>query len=192
MTIDASRRLGVKVRFLENNKTWLDSSISFPNLTLKRGGPGHPKITFDQSTKRMKRQKTLDLRKSTPLTELVYATQMELRATGQKEASIVITDILSDSSSPSKYLIAYRNSLETVTMSGGDAVAVVVEAGLSRHQYNVIRSNAPKLYPSYKILQAAKKECYPETAKIKNQDLVTPMMVTPRGDFLKMPQYLQK
>lgn len=42
----------------------MDSSISFPNLTLKRGGPGRPKITFDQSTKRMKRQKTLDLRKS--------------------------------------------------------------------------------------------------------------------------------
>ena len=160
----------IEERFLKNNKTWLNSSSFLHDLTLKCSGPGRPKIPFDQSSERMKRQKTLDFRKSTPLPELLYATQMELKATGQATASKLIEDILSDSSKPSKYSNAYRESLEIVTMSEEDAVALIVEAGLSRHQYNVIRSKAPKIYPSYKTVQAAKKQCYPESDKINVSD----------------------
>lgn len=101
----------------------------------------------------MKRQRTEDLRKSTALPELVYATLMKLRASGQGVASKIIRDILSDPSIHIEYSKTYQLSLETVAMmSGEDAVALLVEANLSRHQYNVLRSKSPKIYPSYKIV----------------------------------------
>lgn len=162
---EAAKRM--EERFYDKNTTWLDSSISFPTRKIKRSIPGRPAIPFEESTDRMKRKKTEDLRKSTPLPELVYTTQMKLKASGQGAASKIIKDILSDPSKPSDYSKAYQQSLEPVLMmSGEDAVAVLVEANLSRHQYNVLRSKSPKIYPSYKIVQDAKKQCYPEPNKI--------------------------
>ena len=45
-------------RFCDKNKMWLDTSLSFPTLKIKRSIPGRPAKPFEQSTKRMKRQKT--------------------------------------------------------------------------------------------------------------------------------------
>lgn len=87
-------------RFFENNKNWLNASISFPRVIVKYG---RPQIPFDESTERMKRQKTIALRRSTSLSELGYATQMELRASGQTEASKVVKEIVTNPSSCSKY-----------------------------------------------------------------------------------------
>lgn len=101
-------------RFCDKNKTWLDTSLSFPTLKIKRSIPGRPAIPFEESTNRMKRQKTYDLRKSTPLSELVYATQVKLRAAGQGAASKVIKDILSSPTRPTKYSKAFKQSLEVV------------------------------------------------------------------------------
>lgn len=142
----------MKERFLKNNQTWLDTSISIFSLILKRSGPGRPLIPFEECTKKIKAAKCLDLRKSKPLPKLTYATQMELKAARQREASKLIENVLSDSSKASEYTKAYRQSIETMTMSGEDALALIVEARLSRHQYNIVRSKAPKIYPSYKVI----------------------------------------
>lgn len=42
------------------------------------------------------------------------------------------------------------------------ALAMFVEADLSRRQYEIIRSTNKKLYPCYKMLQKAKINCYPD------------------------------
>ncbi|CAH1114633.1 unnamed protein product [Psylliodes chrysocephalus] len=123
-----------------------------PLLHVKKSIPGRPAIPFEESTERIKRQRTQELRKSTPLPELVYATKMKLKASGQGAASKIIKDILSDPSKPSKYLKASQQSLETDTMmSREDAVALLVEADLSRHQYNILKSKSPKSSKSRKI-----------------------------------------
>ncbi|CAI6375633.1 unnamed protein product [Macrosiphum euphorbiae] len=151
-------------RFIKDNTNWLKSKVCLPSVTQQLGG--RPKISFEESTERMKRQKTKDLRKSTSLPQLVFATQMKLRASGQTDTSKLVGEIVSDPSSAQKYINSYKQSIETKSMSGDDAVALIVDAQLSRHQYNIIRSKAPKIYPSYKIVQEAKKQCYPQPNKI--------------------------
>lgn len=42
-----------------------------------------------------------------------------------------------------------------------------VEAKLSRHQYNIIREIDKRKFPSYKVIQSAKKECYPQNDSIE-------------------------
>lgn len=43
-----------------------------------------------------------------------------------------------------------------------EALSMFVEAGLSRKQYEIIRTfNKNNYYPRYSILQTAKKTCYP-------------------------------
>lgn len=41
-----------------------------------------------------------------------------------------------------------------------------VDAGLSRSQYDLIRSSSKKIYPCYSIVQRAKMECYPDKESI--------------------------
>lgn len=74
----------------------------------------------------MKRQETEYLRKFTPLSKLVYATEMKLRTSGQGAVSKIIQDVLSDLSKPIKYSKAYQ--LESLTMRGEDDVALLVTA----------------------------------------------------------------
>ena len=71
---------------------------------------------------------------------------MSLRAKGQPEASKLLKEIITTSP---KRASQYRRSYKK----------------LSRHQYNVIRKSAPETFPSYKIVQDAKKHCYPKDIK---------------------------
>lgn len=74
--------------------------------------------------------------------------------------------------------VVSKNKGTIVTIKG---LAIFVEAGLSRRQYEIIRTNDKKLYPCYTILQNAKKDCYPvpdsyqvtaTSAEINLQDLM--------------------
>lgn len=60
--------------------------------------------------------------------------------------------------------------METISMSGENTVVLIVDAQ-SSHQYNIIRSKAPKIYPSYKIVQESKKQCYPQPNKVYVTDI---------------------
>jgi len=158
-------------RFLKNNAEWLDTSISFQTregMKTPEKKRGRPKISFESSSERTKRLKTKELRDAIPVNILNYATQMGLRATGQAQASKVLHEITSTSPKrASKYRKAYAKSIEKQVMSAEDALAVLVDAKLSRHQYNIIRMSSPEKFPSYKIVQAAKKYCYPKREYIK-------------------------
>ncbi|KAG5876310.1 hypothetical protein JTB14_010817 [Gonioctena quinquepunctata] len=52
------------------------------------------------------------------------------------------------------------------TMAGEEALSMIIEAKLSIHQYEVIRCEDKKRFPSYKIVQNAKKLSYPEKESI--------------------------
>lgn len=153
-------------RFCKNNSTWLDTSISFQireEMKTIETKKGRPKISFETSSERAKRLKTKELRDSTPVNLLTYATEMSLRAVGQAQASKLLHEITSTSPKrASRYRKAYVKSLDAQPMSGEDALSVLVDAKLSRHQYNIIRMSAPEKFPSYKKVQAAKKDCYPK------------------------------
>ncbi|CAH0558647.1 unnamed protein product [Brassicogethes aeneus] len=81
---------------------------------------------------------------------------MSLRAQGQVQASKVLKNITINPQ-------AFQKSLEPqqLILLAEDALAVLIDAKLSREQYDVIRRKAPEKFPSYKIVRAAKKLCYP-------------------------------
>ncbi|XP_060800854.1 uncharacterized protein LOC132903670 [Amyelois transitella] len=166
-------------KFSINNKEWLETSISFPRTksTLKRG---RPVTSFENSSDNSKRAKTKQLRESMTSKELVYAACMSLRSEGQVQASKVIKDISKHPEQAKAYKEAYQKSLKPQELvSAEDALSDMIEAKLSREAYNVIRRRAPEKFPSYKLVQAAKKLCYPHditvtetSASVKLQSLL--------------------
>lgn len=142
--------------FLKNNKDWLDASISFnapPVPTQKRG---RHDLLFDECTEKTKAKKCKEIRENIPLPILAHATQMSLRAAGKTDASKIVKEIISSPTRAKKY----RKSFQQVSpqqLSAEKALSVLVEAKLTRHQYNVLRNAAPEIFPSYTTVQEAKK-----------------------------------
>lgn len=121
----------IEERFINNNLEWLEGSISFPNkIVTKRG---RPEMSFDDSSDRTKRLKTKELRDSTPVSVLTYATRMSLRSAGQVHASKLLKEVTKSPNRATKYRQAYKTSLESQpkSLSGEDALAVLVSAKLS-------------------------------------------------------------
>ena len=88
---------------------------------------------------------------------------MKLRAAGKRDASKIIQEILKSPNRATKYRKAYSNSFEKQReqLTPLSALAMFVEASLSRRQYEIIRWCNKAFYPCYTLLQNAKKECYP-------------------------------
>lgn len=145
-------------RFLEQNKDWLDASISFvppPPRT------GRRKLSFEESSEKTKAKKCKIIRDNTSLPVLAHAAQMSFRKSGQPVASKILKEIIKSPTKAKKY----QKSLKEVKphkLSAEEALGVLIEGRLSRHSYNVIRKAAPEKFPSYTIVQNAKLECYPK------------------------------
>lgn len=165
--------------FLKKNFDWLETKISFPmykassfsSNDIKVKG-GRPKVDFSKSSERTKRRKTQLLRSEVGSLELSYAAQMSLRASGQLDAANVIKDVtLTTPKRAEKYRKAYKETSKSVMPYTDDkALSLIIEAKLSKHQYNILRSTAKlnncNIYPPYEKITLAKKRCYPESMTI--------------------------
>jgi len=68
---------------------------------------------------------------------------MRLRASGQVEASKLLKEITTSTPTrASRYRKILKQSQAPKKLSGKDALAVIVDAKLSRYQYNIIRIRA--------------------------------------------------
>lgn len=81
---------------------------------------------------------------------------------GKRDASLVLKEINVSPRRASKYKKAYFKKDDTKMLSPFEALAMIVEAGLSRRQYEIIRATNKKMFPSYNLIQKAKSECYPD------------------------------
>lgn len=149
-------------RFRMNNEKWLQSTFTIPKVL--NISTGRPKKIFDELSERSKRRKTEQVRQSMETEELAYAAQMKLRAAGEPDAANILKDITNHPDCAKDYKKAYKTKQpeeRDAPLSALEALTRFVEAGLSRKQYDIIRSGAPKTYPCYSLLQKVKKECYP-------------------------------
>lgn len=135
--------------------------------------PGWPTTAFSESSERTKRRKTEDLGKSVEVDVLTHATHIKLRSIGKRDASHVLKDIISTPKWATKYKRAYTKSQQPAEgqtkIEPLSALAMFVEAGISRRQYDII-SRQKLLYPCYSVLQKAKKDCYPVKEAYKVTD----------------------
>lgn len=133
--------------------------------------PGRPQQMFSKLSEGSKRRKTKDLR-SADLKELGYATQMNLRKTGEVEASKIVKVLTRSPRRAKTYSAAIKKSAAdkdkevSTKLVHLRALFMYVEAGLTQAQYEVVRDSNPGYYPCYSILNKLKKECYPEIHRI--------------------------
>lgn len=166
-------------KFLTKFDDWLgvfvvlvDKVDSIITPETSKTGMGRPASNFLESSERTKRRKTEDIRKERSSDELVYATQMSLRAEKKLDAAFVLKDITSCSLFKDKTSL-YRNSLKIVqeeALSQDEALSLLIETRLSKHQYQLLqqtsRGKKCKLFPHYSNVLQAKKRCYPKDTEI--------------------------
>lgn len=167
-------------RFRKNNEQWLKGTITLPAWTVPRSG--RPAKDFKECSERTKRRKTEHLRSEMTHEELTFAASMSERAAGNTDLSSIIKDAAVTPTRATKYKKVIRSAqkvTKSVKLSPTEALAKLVEAGLTRNQYNIMRHGLEHIYPCYSIVQEEKKKCYPTdmivtetTAEIKLQNLL--------------------
>lgn len=161
-----------KEHFNLKNKNWLKNTIKFdiyenPTPMIR----GRPKTSFKESSDRTKRRRTASLRRDVEVHQLAYATQMSLRSSGEAAAASVVKDVtFTTPKRASKYKKAYLDSKKKQVhqqLSADEALSMIVDAKLTRHQYNIVRSKDKGKFPCYSYIQNAKKNCYPDQDSIQ-------------------------
>lgn len=158
-----------KKLFLASEIKWLNGSIAFKKFSSPAGRPY--RFNFETCSESSKRKRTAELRNTVPTNELVYAAQMSLRASGQKQAA----DLVKEATTSQSFLQRLTSFEEPRKVSSLEALSMMIEAKLSRHQYNIIRTYAKSVFPSYKEVQKEKKNCYPSEIKITETCAEVPM-----------------
>jgi hypothetical protein len=102
--------------------------------------------------------------------ELVFATQMSVRESGNVAASNLLHEAAETTPKrAAKMSLAWKKektARETKVYSDEEVISLQVEAQLTKQQYNTIRLQAKIkgciIYSSYKV-RAAKERCYPDS-----------------------------
>jgi len=91
---------------------------------------------------------------------LTHAAQVKLRSCWKRDASQVLKDISMSPKRATKYKRAFamrqQDEKAQTKMTPVSVLAMFVEAGLSRRQYEIIRRTHKHIYPCYSLLQKAK------------------------------------
>ncbi|XP_025411419.1 uncharacterized protein LOC112684234 [Sipha flava] len=168
-----------KNRFDTIFETWLNKKFIFSEVSksLPMSHVGRPKVLFSKACDKTKRHKTQTLRTSNSTEELVYAAQLSLKETGNVDAAKLLKE--ATSTTPTRALniqrayTAFQNVKPVQMYSEEDALALIIDAKLTKSQYTLIRLQAKQrnanIYPAYNKILEAKSQCYPK----KDQVLIT-------------------
>lgn len=99
---------------------------------------------------------------------------MKLRASGKGNEAQVIKKLL-ETPKYAKDCLDISSTTKAKKLSGREALSLVIEAQLSRKQYETIRKYAPDIFPSYKVVQSEKLAAYPENVQVTEVEAVVPL-----------------
>ena len=133
----------------------------------------------------MQTRKVTPLIESTSPEELSKATEVVLRKAGKRDSASIVKELCFASPTRGTNLKKARKASlgKPDKLTPDQALSLLVDAKLSKNQYNIIRSQAQgincKIYPSYDQVKQAKAMCYPNNinvtetcAEIPLQDLI--------------------
>lgn len=154
--------------FKKKEKNWLETSIAFP-INIQASNGGRPTVSFSECSDRSKRRKTENLRSKVETEQLVYATQMKLRAEGKPSTAKILKQSLESGEITQSY----------ISYTPDEALALVVGAQLTKYQYNFMRQSAIEhncnMYPSYEAVTESRKKCYPENLIVTESSASIPL-----------------
>lgn len=128
---------------------------------------GRKQRLFKDCTNSVKRRKTAEIRHNNSTDSLTFASSMKLRLEGKSsEAKLVQLATQTTPQRASRILSAWEKSEALIIpYTADEALALILDLRLTKAQYNKLRGESKKrnadLYPSYKKILLAKKNCYP-------------------------------
>lgn len=174
-------------KFLHKNNDWLSNAFIFDvegeeveetekpqsedatASTSSGGSVGRHKLRFSQASSRTKRRRAEELSSSFEAEELTLAAGKGLKQEGKDAAAKLIAEaVFSTPTRASKMHKSWQLTKEArnvVPYSDDEAVSLIIEGKLSKHQYLLFRREAKlknaDIYPSYHKVLEAKSRCYP-------------------------------
>lgn len=164
--VQAKRTLKI---FEMKHRNWL-SRAAFPAVNSVNSG-GRPKKSFMNLSKQTKRRRVENLRPLGTSRELALAAEMNARSEGFKDAAKVVQEVMQTSPSRATKI---RQAWKTVksqqknnALTDDEGLALFIDGDFSRDQWMLLRTtaarcNAKQMYPSYKNLVKARKNCLPD------------------------------
>ena len=148
--------------FIKKHGPWLQGSFQIPGTPSTPSSAGRPRKSFVDSSERSKRRKTEQLRKDVEPEAIVFVAETCLTTSGKRSAATVLKDLKTSPKRAGKYKKAYRSSLEPTKKSPLEALLIFTDAGLTKSQYEIVRTSDKKQWPCYSVLVEEKKTCYPD------------------------------
>lgn len=164
-------------RFLKNNNKWLQEELDFKiQGTFEEdlsepstSGAGRPQQSFLEIGERAKRKRVANLTTKYEAEELTSAAKKGLKEKGLHSASKLISEAVFTTPTRAEKIrdswLQRKQEKNVVPYSDDEAVSLIVEGKLSKHQYLMLRKDAQKrnadIYPSYHKVLEAKGRCYP-------------------------------
>lgn len=126
---------------------------------------GRPKKPFDQLSLVTKRQNARKLRNEISINEMGFALEQNFKASGFKDASRLIKNLIENPAIATKYIELSKNQEIAKQYSTDEALALMMDMKLSKRQYKIMYSGAKtrkvRPYPPYHQVVVAKQRCYP-------------------------------
>lgn len=147
--------------FEKRHAVWLITNFKITQTILKPGR--RSREDFEHSSKSTKRRKVQSIQESYSPLEIEQAFLSNLKASGKHKLANKIIQLLQDSEKT-------EDETSAIRFGHDETLALIEDAKLSRHQYEIIRlqakaRNADIYVPSTDLLEA-KKECYPPSSAI--------------------------
>ncbi|CAH1107124.1 unnamed protein product [Psylliodes chrysocephalus] len=166
--------------FLKQYNYWLQHYICKPTMENSVQTVGRPLKNFSLASDTTKRIHVKALVASHSPKKLLFAAQSSLIKTGNRNAASVIKKAITSSPTTLKHFKKMSKSkTDHRPYSVEEALALITNAKLTTAQYKQIRKEAKKrkcnIYPSYNIILAAKKNCYPKNININETSAQVPL-----------------
>lgn len=170
---------------LKYNSGYLDAEFCLPEEILcklpstSENNNNRKLKSFNDSSDSTKRRRTEQLRMSYSADELVYATQMSLRSSGNNTAAGFLKKT-AQSSTPNSSVCPFKTLSSTATpFTGSEALAFVIDENLTKSQYvntrKILKLRNINVYPSYNKVLHEKQKCYPASIKVTETLIDVPL-----------------
>lgn len=163
-----------------SNLKWLQQEIIIPREAALQRTPKklhRPLKPFAEISKRQKLRRIKSLVSEHPEAELTFAASVSLSSSGKRDAAYLLKEATQTTPTrATKFKRAYKHPASVpVPYTPLQALALFVNARMTKFQYNLIRQEAKQrhcnIYPSYDKLKKEKVSCYPPRKKIQISDM---------------------
>lgn len=165
-------------RFIKANATWLEGSQNFPNIA--SGTSSSPSVEgikkrrplkeFAKCSSYTQRRKTDELITSKSQEELTTALARKLHQSRKRDSAALVKELSFASLDVVTKVKKARGNYQKIphSLSNDQALALLIDTSLSKHQYNAIQCNAIscqshqfQTVPTLSSCTRSKKKCYP-------------------------------